>query len=294
MPTEQLIIITGPTCSGKTKVAIDMAIKNNGEIINADSLQCFEDLNILTACPLEKEKQDIPHYMYQYLPYNARNEVMEWAKLVTIKVKDILTKNKTPIIVGGTGFYIKTLLEGISPLPSISEEIRLSSKLIALSDYEKLCNRVYDFDPKLKFIIKPSMHHQMIRAFEVMTQTGQSIRHFFMQPKIPFLQNECNYFIVTLERNIIYERINKRFNEMLKNGAIDQVEKLIKKTKGSTDFPIFNAVGAIQIAQYLNNEISLDKASNIAKQLSRNYAKRQITWFKNQAPKKAKILTPIF
>ena len=283
----KMLIITGPTASGKTALAIEKANEFNGEIINYDSLQVYKDLPILTAYPTENELNTAPHRLFGHLKYTDNISVVDWAKLAANEINQVLNSGRLPILVGGTGLYIDILINGVSPLPNISSTVRNKAIDLANNNFEKMCNDVYRFDPKIQNIIKPENHHQMIRAWEVQHETNKSILYFYSLPKCAFIKDTKTEFInINMNREVLYARINKRFDIMIKNGAIEEVESLINKFDTNDyeilfkKYSIFKAIGAKEIVMYLNNKISYNTMIELSKQHSRNYAKRQITWFK--------------
>lgn len=276
-------IVIGPTASGKSEKALKIASKSDSVIINADSLQIYEDLPILTDQPNSQALQNVPHRLYGTTPFYEAMNASKWAHESANIVEQTLNEQKTPIIVGGTGMYIKCLTEGISELPIIDIKIREEAVDLSLKNYKKLYQIVYKNDEKLQKIIPPERKHQMIRAYETLMQTGQSIRTFFEKPKIYFLKDINYQFIMPLfDRSELYENINKRFRKIIENGAIDEVSRLLNKTSGKTNYSIFQAIGAREIVAHLGNELTIDEVVNISSMKTRHYAKRQVTWFKNQ------------
>ena len=191
-----------------------------------------------------------------------------------------------PIIVGGTGLYLDVLVNGISALPLIPNNIRSKAITLSKNNFKQLCNEVYSFDPKIKDIILPENNHQIIRAWEVQQVSNKSIRYFFNLPKIQFIKANFKYIFLNPDRKILYAKINKRFDFMLKNGAIEEVSNLLLKFKKSSDlisnFQIFKVIGVKEIISWMNGNINYESMVNLSKQHSRNYAKRQITWFKKK------------
>lgn len=274
-------IIIGPTASGKTAYAIDLAQKLNGEIINFDSLQVFSDLKTLTAFPSKEELNQAPHRLFGYLNFDQSTTAIDWAKLAAHEINEVLNLNKVPILVGGTGFYIKTLIHGINELPQISPKTREAATTLALENFEKLCEIVLTNDPKLQ--ITKDQHHQMLRAYEVLLETGKSIGSFFNAPKIQFIRDvEFEFKTMQIDRAALYERIENRFEKMLQNGAIDEVRALLEQTDFRTDLPIFKAIGAKEISKYLTGRLTFDEMKQLSQKNSRHYAKRQLTWIRNQ------------
>ena len=276
-------VIIGPTASGKTSYSIELAQKLNGEIINFDSLQIFNDLKILTAYPSESELRSIPHRLFGYRNFDQSTSVIEWAHLASIEISKVFGLGKLPILVGGTGFYIKTLINGINELPQISAKTRETAMKLADENFDELCRIVFTNDQKLQ--ITKDQHHQMIRAYEILLETGKSIRYFYSRPKKCFVQNvDFKFHTIPFDRKELYIRIEKRFEKMIQNGAIDEVRDLLKKTKGKTNFPIFKAIGANEIARYLEGKLTFGDMKNLAILNSRHYAKRHITWIRHQIP----------
>ena len=282
----KVLVIVGPTASGKTALAIDKANELDGEIINYDSIQVYKDIPTLTAYPTHKELSSALHKLFGYLNYNDNISVVDWANLAAIEIQKTWSKGKLPILVGGTGLYIDILINGISPLPSIPDEIRNKATLLASNNFAKLCNDVYKFDPNIKNIIKPENHHQMMRSWEIQMTSNKSILYFYSLPKQKFINAIFKFINTNIDRQVLYDRINKRFDMMIQNGVVDEVEELMKKFNTNDyenlfkNYHIFKAIGAKEIVRYLNNEINYNTMMELSKQYSRNYAKRQITWFK--------------
>ncbi len=275
--------IVGPTASGKSQMALKLASENSGVILNADSLQVYNSLPILTSQPTVQDKEIAPHELYGICEFYEQMNAMKWAKIATDTINKVWSNNKQPIIVGGTGMYIKCLTEGISELPEVSKEVRNEAVILAQTNYQKLCEIVYANDESIRNVIKPDNNRQMIRAYEILKQSGLSIKSFFDRPKHHFLTDvEYEFTLLCADRKLLYKRINNRFVQMLHKGAIDEVRKLLQQTQGSKDYPIFQAIGVSEICDYLNGRYNFDEMVQKACMNTRRYAKRQITWFKNQ------------
>ncbi|MDR0744546.1 MAG: tRNA (adenosine(37)-N6)-dimethylallyltransferase MiaA [Holosporales bacterium] len=282
---KKAIVIIGPTASGKTKYAINLAKELDGEIINFDSLQIYKDLKILTAHPSEEDQNLIKHKLFGYRNYNEKTDAASWARLAAAAINETFAEKKIPILTGGTGFYINTLINGISYLPQISEENRTKAIELSKTNYEQLCSIVYQNSESLKEIITRDKHRQMIRAYEVLIETGKSILEFFKEPKKKFISNvNFEIHLMKIDRDELYKRIEIRFENMLKNGAIEEVQNLIKKIgeNNINNFPIFNAIGAKEILLYLTRSYCLEQMKKLACIRARHYAKRQITWLNHQ------------
>lgn len=282
-------VIVGATATGKSKYALKIAKSCDGEIINCDSLQIYNELKILTAFPTDEEINEVRHKLFGYLNYDQKTSAVDWAKLAAKEVRQTLISGKTPIIVGGTGMYVKTLIDGISPIPAISVETRKKALEFSKQNFNEMCLELYAIDSELKNTLPKSMHHQLIRAYEIFLETGKSIRYFWNLPKIKFIQHvDFEIELIHCERSVLYERIAQRFEQMLNNGAIEEVRELLSKIPSSnhteifTQFPIFKAIGAKEITLFLDGMYSFEQMKDVAIKNSRHYAKRQITWLKNQ------------
>jgi len=283
-----VLVITGPTASGKTKLALEKAKELNGVIINCDSLQVYKDLKILTAFPSDEVLSQVSHKLFGYLNFDEKISAVEWAKSASEEIEQTFSIGKLPIITGGTGFYINILINGISPIPEVSIKNRETANQLALSNFENLCNDLYKLDPKLLDILSKEKHHQLIRAYEVFLETGKSIREFFNLPKANFIK-DVNFKIIKLlpERKKLYKNIELRFDKMLQDGAIEEVKRLLDRINISDrnelfQYTIFKAIGAKEITLYLDGSMPFLQMREKALLNSRHYAKRQITWFKNQ------------
>jgi tRNA dimethylallyltransferase len=289
---DKVIIITGTTCSGKTALSLEYAEKFDGEIINCDSLQVYSDLKILTAFPVEYESLAVPYHLFGFLESDAKIHAFTWAKLAACKITEIFRRNRVPIIVGGTGLFINTLINGVSPLPEISRKTRYLANELARRNYEELCRKVYENDPNIQLTIPKERRRQMLRAFEVYTETGKSILYFYGLPKIKFINTCYEINITELERPVLYKRINKRVENMMKIGAIDEVTSFLSEIEiNNADrqmmfnrFPILQALGAKEIVSYIDGEITYEDLTDTIKTTTRHYAKRQLTWYKHQMP----------
>lgn len=273
------VILTGPTASGKSQAAIELALQLKGEIINADSMQLYTHLPILTACPSERDKTKIPHHLYEILGDNDLGSAGWWYHEVCDLIKQIRNQNKIPIIVGGTGLYLHTLVHGISQIPNIPDVVRQQCR--ELSQKENFFEIVKQFDPIAGKKLHPSDTQRLTRALEVRLATGKSLYEW--QAKT--LKREDFTFIklaLVPDRELVYQNISHRFDLMLQKGALDEVRQLIQ-LKIRHDSPILKAVGVPELKAYLQREIPLEEAAEKAKQISRNYAKRQYTWIRHQA-----------
>lgn len=288
-------IIAGPTASGKSALALQRAADTNGVIINCDSMQIYEDLPILAAQPSDQDKQAAPHKLYGLLKADQPCSAGHWRKLAIPLIEQAIEEGKRPIICGGTGLYIKALTDGLSPMPEVPAEIRKAAmdKLNAIGSAalnEELTAR----DPQMKDRFHPNHSARIVRAWEVLEATGKSLAHWQSLPLMPPPANwNFNITIVLPDRETLYARCNQRFHQMLEIGALDEV-KAFKRRCENGEIPekalIRNALGFKPLCRYLNGETTLDEAIEKSQQNTRNYAKRQTTWFKNQFDENQRVV----
>ena len=274
----KIILISGPTASGKSSFAIKLAKKIKGEIINADSMQVYKQLKILSARPYQKEYNKIRHHLYGFHDVKKNFSTGSWLKLVVKKIKEIKKREKTPILVGGTGLYFRALIEGLVKIPNIPLRIRNQirseqSKIGQIKFYKKLLN----LDPASKNKINPTDTHRSLRAYEIKLYTGKSIHEWYKSTKSNFHKSDFYKIYIDFPRNELIERINLRSIKMIKNGAIKEVKKFIK-LKVRKDKSVNKAIGINEIRQYLNNEKELQEITENISIKTRQYAKRQSTW----------------
>ena len=274
----KIILISGPTASGKSSFAIKLAKKVKGEIINADSMQVYKQLKILSARPDQIKYQKIKHHLYGFQDAKKNFSTGNWLKIVAKKIEEIKKRKKIPILVGGTGLYFKALTDGLVNIPTIPIRIRnkirnLQSKLGQDKFYKKLLK----LDPVSKNKISPTDTHRSLRAFEVKLYTKKSIHEWYNSTKSNFQKSDFYKIYVDFPRNELVERINLRAKQMIKNGAIQEV-KNFNKLKIRKDKSVNKAIGISEIRQYLNNEKELEEIIENISIKTRQYAKRQTTW----------------
>jgi tRNA dimethylallyltransferase len=283
MVKQKILIIAGPTASGKSSLALEIASLRPSIIVNADAFQVYKDLKILTASPLEHEKKMAPHFLYNYLdihePYSVNIYIKHLLDLLHDKDRQ---DNSLIILVGGSHMYLHSLLYGLNEMPAIDAEIitdtyELWNKIGQDAFYQNLC----ELDPQIINVIKPKDQQRSIRAFTVKMQTGLSIIDYHKLHKAPFLQNyDIKLLMLNPPRDKLYERCNARFLQIIEMGAMAEVENILPFK--SDNMSIFKAIAVKEFADYLNGETSLAKAIDIAQQRTRNLAKRQITWCRNK------------
>lgn len=287
MPNEvNVVIVTGPTASGKSMWALEWALEHGAEIINADSMQLYEHLPILTACPSQEDHHRVPHHLYGVLRAKQLGSVGWWVQECHAVIEDVHKRGKIPCVVGGTGLYLQGLTQGLSPIPEIPQEIRDRVRHEAQvqgpdSFYEYVCSQ----DPLVRGKLQPHDVQRLTRALEVMLATERSFFDWQNEPRQKFPYSFQRY-ILAPERSVLYDRINERFLRMIERGAIDEVRALLQNEEFiHPQSPILRAVGVKEIAAYLRNEITREEMVELGQQATRRYAKRQMTWLRTQGNK---------
>ncbi|KYW92211.1 tRNA (adenosine(37)-N6)-dimethylallyltransferase MiaA [Ehrlichia ruminantium] len=277
-----VLIITGPTASGKSKISIKIAQDNNGVIINCDSKQIYKEIPIITDQPKLNETF-IPHKLYGYVSAVKQYSVAEWVNDLKREIYQTFTENKLPIITGGSGMYISSIIYGLSQIPAIDENIRYQTKqLFNTLGNKEFHSLLIEKDPMAKRL-HCNNSYQLLRAYEVIEQTGTSIFRLQEELKRKPLFDNFTLCILVPQRQEVYKKINDRFISMINSSVIEEVKNLISLNIPN-HFPAMKAHGIPEIIQYLTNKISIEKAIEIAQRNTRHYAKRQYTWFKNQFP----------
>ena len=278
----KIILVAGPTASGKSTFALKIAKKIKGEIINADSMQVYSDLKILTARPKKEDQKKIKHHLYGFQKSSKKFSTGDWLQLASKKIQQIKKKNKIPILVGGTGLYFKSLTDGLVKIPKISIKKRnyvrhLQKKLGQKKFYKKLI----EIDPLSKKIVNEHDIQRSIRAFEIKKYTKKSISQWFKDTKALFAHDVFIKLYLDFPRMELLNRIEKRTKQMFKEGAIQEVVKFnrlkIKKENSAN-----KVIGINEINRYLNGELSLKETKEIIFIKTRQYAKRQTTWARGQ------------
>ena len=285
----KIILISGPTASGKSKFAISLAKSINGEIINADSMQVFKELKILTARPNLKDTNKIKHHLYGYKSVKENYSVGDWLKDSKIKIFNIKKKNKVPILVGGTGLYFKALIDGIVKIPNVPISIRnkIRQKHIKIGQ-NKFYSELIKIDPISKNMINKNDSQRTIRAFEVKKFTKKSLFDWYKSTSPDFKKNEFIKLYIDYPRMELLKQISKRTDAMIKEGAILEADRF-NKLKISKDLSSNKVIGLIEIKDYLNKKISLNDLKEKISIKTRQYAKRQSTWSRGQMSEWQKI-----
>lgn len=287
MNKHKVHVIAGPTASGKSAHALTLAQNIGGVIINADSLQLYDGLAMLTAQPSAEDKALAPHLLYGITPPDITLTAMDWRKMALAALETVIEDGKVPIIVGGTGFYIKTLMEGLSPIPEVPNEVRiLSEDLMDQLGIEAFFEQLKTLDPVLCEKIDPQNRRRLVRAYEVIAHTGKPMSYWQSFPPVGAPdQYDFQVQIILPERDTLYDRCNARFDIMVANGVVEEVRQfddLIMAGKIPFDCALTHALGFQPLQSHVRGEMDLETAITLSKNETRHYAKRQTTWFRNQ------------
>ena len=278
-------MIVGPTASGKSALALELAKKQarhaDAVIINADSAQVYSDLQILSARPTEQEMDGIEHQLYGYIDGSEACSAARWANDAKTSIDTAHDRDMLPILVGGTGLYIRTLLEGIAPIPEIDPNIRTEIRALEILEAYQL---LMESDPVSAERLAPTDKTRIQRALEVVQSTGKPL-NFWHQKKVGGIGEEIalHPLILLPPREWLYERCDVRFEQMLEMGAREEVESLLSRNLGK-DLPVMRAIGIREVSAWLDGSIEREAAVAQAQTATRQYAKRQYTWFRNQCP----------
>jgi len=274
----KIILISGPTASGKSNFAIKFAKKIKGEIINADSMQVYKQLKILSARPNPKKYQKIKHHLYGFYDAKKNFSTGDWLKLAIKKINEVRKRKKIPIIVGGTGLYFKALTHGLVNIPKIPLRFRKKIRSLQLKiGNKRLYKELLKIDPISKDKINSTDTQRIIRAYEVKQFTKKSIHDWFKNTKSKFVKDNFLKIYIDYDRKALIERINSRTQEMLEAGAIREVNNFIK-LKIRKDKTVNKAIGVNEIKAYLTKEKNFDEIKEKISIKTRQYAKRQSTW----------------
>ena len=285
----KIILISGPTASGKSNFAIKIAKKIQGEIINADSMQVYKQLKILTARPNKKEQRNIKHHMYGTVDLNKNFSTGQWLKATIKKIKEVKKRKKIPIIVGGTGLYFQSLIEGLVKIPEIPIKFRNKIRLMQKKEGQKsFYKKLLKIDSMVKDKFDPNDAQRTIRAFEIKSFTKISMYEWLSKTKSEFKNYEFVKLYIDFIREDLIKRISLRTTKMIEEGAIEEVKKFIK-LKIKKDLSVNRVIGIDELTQYLNRKINLDQAQELISIKTRQYAKRQATWARSRMTSWEKI-----
>ncbi len=283
---KEVILIGGPTASGKSHIATQLAYVLNNytsiEIINADSIQVYDELKILSSQPSGDDMSVCKHNLYGFFPSKKSCSVWLWKEYAENSIKSAWSKNHLPVLVGGTGLYFKALINGLSEIPDINENIRSEGRAkLARQGVSRLYDELYKEDPSLVSSLNNNDSQRVLRAWEVFFSSGKSINYWQKKQNSSVLDGNWHGFSVLPDREQLYNRINLRFINMIKNGAIEEVKEFLTKNLDNS-LPCSKAIGIKELSDYLDNISSLDQSIDLAQQSTRRLAKRQYTWFRNQ------------
>ena len=274
----KIILISGPTASGKSNFAIKFAKKVKGEIINADSMQIYKQLKILSARPNPKNYQKIKHHLYGFHDVKKNFSTGDWLKLVIKKIIEVRKRKKIPIIVGGTGLYFKVLTDGLVTIPNIPLRLRKQIRSLQIKiGNKRLYQKLLKIDPISKNRINSTDTQRIVRAYEVKKFTKKSIHDWFQNTKSKFMKDNFFKIYIDYDRKELIERINLRTQKMLEAGAINEVNNF-NKLKVRKDKTANKAIGLNEIKAYLSKEKNLDEIKEKISIKTRQYSKRQSTW----------------
>ena len=285
----KIILISGPTASGKSNFAVKIAKKIQGEIINADSMQVYKKLKILTARPNKTEKKNIKHHLYGVVDLNKKFSTGQWLELAIKKIKNIKKKKKIPILVGGTGLYFQSLINGLVKIPEIPLKFRNKVRLMSKREgQKKFYKKLLKLDPKVKDRFDPNDTQRSIRAYEIKSYTDISMYDWLARTESEFKNSDFLKLYIETKREKLIERINLRTLNMINGGAINEVKKFLK-LKIRKDQSVNKVIGIAELTQYLNHEVTLDEAKELISIKTRQYAKRQATWARTRMTSWKKI-----
>lgn len=278
-----ILVVAGPTASGKSALGIAIAEKVNGTVINADSMQVYRDLRVLTARPTDEELRQVPHRLYGVLDGALHGTAATWVDLARHAITETIAEGRVPILLGGTGMYLRSLFEGLAEIPPIPAEIRAAARgKLAEEGPAGLHAALTVADPETAANLKPGDSQRLVRAWEVLQATGQGLAAWQAAPASPGLPNPVFRLLLAPPRDSLYARIDRRFTGMIEAGALEEVKGVLARTDIPVDAPMRKAHGLPELIQYLKGEIGLDEAIRIGQLNTRHYAKRQTTWFRHQ------------
>ncbi|MBT5185461.1 MAG: tRNA (adenosine(37)-N6)-dimethylallyltransferase MiaA [Kordiimonadaceae bacterium] len=282
----KIILLGGPTASGKSALSLKWAIENNGEIVNGDSMQIYRELDIITACPTSDEMAQIPHHLYRALKGDDPCSAARWREMARCKLDDIWGRGKTPIVVGGTGLYLKALVMGLSKVPEIDPTIREDIRRNVLVEGPQAAHdRLASLDPEMASRLAPADGQRVARALEVILSTSRSLSLWQAEPELGGLIDEdveMSLNVIERDRAELYDRCNQRFKMMIEQGDVIEEVRSLMEYQYSPTLPVMKSLGVPQIIDHINGNISKEEAITLSQTATRQFAKRQMTWFRNQ------------
>lgn len=273
-----ILLVFGPTASGKTAIGTQLAANFDGEVVNADSQQLYAGLPLLTALPTEAEKGGFTHHLYGHVPPDQPWSSGKWLREVTEVIRQIRSRGKRPILVGGTGLYFEALTRGLAEIPDV--EHQALDRVVQLEQEQGLDavrHKLAQIDPDAAARILGADRQRLVRALSVYEQTGQSLTSFQKNTKPVLAKQEWRGLVIVPEREALYNKINHRFDQMIEQGALEELQKFCKNWEDPA-LPLFKAIGVRSLIKVLRDELSVEAAITEAKRDTRRYAKRQLTW----------------
>jgi len=275
---KKVILLAGPTASGKSKLAIKLAQHFNGEIINADSMQIYKEISILTSKPNTQDTKIIKHHLYGFNSVKKKFSTGHWLKMVVKKIEEQWKNGNVPIVVGGTGLYFKALTDGLVKIPNVPNNVRSQiRKLHTQIGQKNFFMQLTKLDPLAKKFILPTDTQRSMRAYEVKKFTNKSLFELRKETKSNFSNSVFKKIFINISRELLNKKIEKRVEKMFSDGVIDEVKKF-HKIKINKELPSNKIIGIKEIKDHLKGKISLMEAKELIKQKTRQYAKRQFTW----------------
>jgi tRNA dimethylallyltransferase len=277
-----VILIAGPTASGKSAVALDLAERLGGVIVNADSMQVYRELRIVTARPSAADETRAPHRLYGILPADDPCSVGRWLQWAHKEIEAALETGRVPIVVGGTGMYLSALTEGLAEIPEVPAAVRAAvQQRLARTGTAALHAELARRDPQMAERLRPTDPQRVARALEVLEATGRSLRDWQAAPKQGGLQRPWYGVLLAPPRQLLYGRCDSRLRAMLEQGALDEVAGLLQRNLDPA-LPAMRALGVPHLIRHLRGECSREEALTAAQTATRRYAKRQMTWFRHK------------
>ena len=291
---KKVILLSGPTASGKSKLAIKLATHLNGEIINADSMQIYKEISILTSKPNLEDTKIIKHHLYGFTSVKQKFSTGHWLQMAIKKIQEQWNNEKTPIVIGGTGLYFKALTDGLVKIPEIPNNLRSEiRKLQKKIGQKKFFSKLIKIDPLVKNFVLPSDSQRSMRAYEVKRFTNKSLFEFTRKTKSNFDKKVFKKIFINIPRELLSRNIEQRVEKMFNDGVVDEVKKFYKM-KVNKELSSNKIIGIKEIKDHLQGKITLVKAKGLIMLKTRQYAKRQFTWARGHMKSWEMIYSPNF
>jgi len=281
LDVKQAILIAGPTASGKSALALALAERLGGEIVNADSMQIYRELRVLTARPSAAEEARVPHHLYGVISGAELCSAGRWSRMAVKVIADIEARGRVPIVVGGTGLYFKALIEGFSPIPDVPDEVREAVRAEVEAAGEGAHALLQAVDPVLAETIRPSDRQRIARGVEVARATGRPLSEWQREPREPLLMGNIAKIVLAPDRAWLRARCDARFEAMVQEGAIEEARALAALNL-APELPVMKTLGLRPLIDYVSGKIELSEAVALGQAETRAYAKRQETWLRTQ------------